>query len=317
MTLSYICCDAQRATPIFSGYDDRYGLPGYFSVVRCAHCGHAQIADGPSDAMLADLYTERYPRAQRASGNYKPFSPPGALRGWLEGTRSAAALWVEPGSRVIEVGCGACEMLGFLRGCGCEVVGTEIDRNVASIAARQGLDIRIGPYQADQFPESYFDAALLNQVVEHVTSPDTLLAGLGRNLRPGGQLVVTTPNVSGLGRRLFRRRWLHWHLPYHRHCFSPRSLSFLAEGAGFTVSMMRTITPASWAQYQWCHLLGIAEPGHRHPFWNDAAPRSLAQRLLWRAATLGLHATYVDHLAYRLLDALGIGDNLVAVFRKK
>lgn len=316
MTLPYTCCNAMRTRPAISGHDDRYGLPGNYSVMRCANCGHAQIANPPEETSLAELYTERYPRSRHSAITYKPFSPPGPLRGWLEGALSAAALWVEPGSRVLEIGCGACEMLGYLRSRGCDVVGTEIDQNVAAIAARQDFDVRIGPYNADQFPESHFDSVLLSQVIEHIPSPDTLLAGLNRNLRSGGHLIVTTPNVSGLMPLVFGRRWLHWHLPYHRHFFSPRSLALLAERTGFTVTMMRTITPASWAQYQWCHLYKMPETGTAHPFWNDTLPRPLLQRLWWRTVTLALHASYIDHLVYRLLDAMHFGDNLVAILRK-
>jgi SAM-dependent methyltransferase len=301
---------------MFSGSDDRYGLPGRFAVARCTNCGHAQIVDGPAEDELGELYGSRYPRAD-CLRSYKPFAPRGPFRSWLEGAKSAAALWVPPGCRVIEVGCGGCQMLGYLRGLGCDVTGVEVDANVLALAAQEGFDVRIGRYRPGDFPVAGIDIGLLNQVLEHLVDPGALLADMRSNLRPNGRVIVTLPNAAGPLRRLFGKRWLHWHLPYHRHFFSRTSLAFLAQQAGYSIVTLRTITPSSWAQYQWCHLFPAAVPGQPHPFWNERLPRTFLQRLYWRAVTLLLHGTYLDHLAYRLLDALGLGDNLVVILEKK
>jgi ubiquinone/menaquinone biosynthesis C-methylase UbiE len=45
------------------------------------------------------------------------------------------------------------------------------------------------------FPDSEFDAVLCFETVEHFSEPETLVLELGRVTRPGGILVLTTPNV--------------------------------------------------------------------------------------------------------------------------
>jgi len=44
------------------------------------------------------------------------------------------------------------------------------------------------------YPDSSFDAALLNDIIEHVVNPLALLSECNRVLRQGGTLIVSTPN---------------------------------------------------------------------------------------------------------------------------
>ena len=41
-----------------------------------------------------------------------------------------------------------------------------------------------------------YDLIFANQIVEHLVYPDRLLSQLKRVLRPGGRIVVTTPNYD-------------------------------------------------------------------------------------------------------------------------
>ncbi len=67
----------------------------------------------------------------------------------------------------------------------------------------------------DELPGQY-DLIYANQIVEHLVYPDQLLARLGQRLRPGGRLVMTTPNGAYFINRLpsFRalgdpKQWEH------------------------------------------------------------------------------------------------------------
>ena len=61
--------------------------------------------------------------------------------------------------------------------------------------ARRGLEARTVAASAYTmpFPTGTFDAAVCSDVIEHVQSPQRLLAEAARVLRPGGCLVLTTP----------------------------------------------------------------------------------------------------------------------------
>jgi SAM-dependent methyltransferase len=54
--------------------------------------------------------------------------------------------------------------------------------------------IREGDAQELPFPDGHFDTVLVNEVLEHVPDQDKALLEIHRVLRPGGYLVVFSPN---------------------------------------------------------------------------------------------------------------------------
>lgn len=54
--------------------------------------------------------------------------------------------------------------------------------------------VKITDYQLP-FGDAEFDAILCFETIEHVSEPEKLILELGRVIRPGGQMILTTPNV--------------------------------------------------------------------------------------------------------------------------
>uniref|UniRef100_E6Q525 Methyltransferase type 11 domain-containing protein n=1 Tax=mine drainage metagenome TaxID=410659 RepID=E6Q525_9ZZZZ len=46
------------------------------------------------------------------------------------------------------------------------------------------------------FDDACFDVAIFGEVIEHLVDPDAALQEISRVLRPGGYLVLTTPNLA-------------------------------------------------------------------------------------------------------------------------
>ncbi len=171
---------------------------------------------------------------------------------------------------------------GISPSAGLRAKGVEADRNILRVAERHGLDVDVGLFDASNYEPASFDVVTLDQVIEHVASPSALLAGIRQVLRPGGTLIVSTPNPEGWGAALFGRRWIHWHAPYHLQFFSRGSMSRLAEQAGFRIDRSATITHSAWLDFQWGHLATYPQPGMPSAYWNASRPRTLTQRILLR-----------------------------------
>lgn len=119
------------------------------------------------------------------------------------------------GKRVAEIGCGRGGFSAWLAEQGAEqVVG--IDFSAAAVlkgvafarAARLGnLWFEIGDIQAIAHGDSSFDVVVSCETVEHVADPRRAVRELGRVLKPGGQMLLTTPNYLGpMGLyRIYRR----------------------------------------------------------------------------------------------------------------
>jgi len=205
--------------------------------------------------------------------------------------------------RVLDVGAGTGDQVAELIRLGYDAIGLEPNPQAVAIARDRGRPIRQGTAEAPPFEDSSFDTVILSQVVEHLVDPIAALASLRRLVRPGGRLIVLTPNVHGVPRRLFGSEWAHWHPPYHVHLFGRGQLRRAISQAGYRVEQVTTLTPSFW--------LNMSVQLRRHN----------SQRTGWvlpTGAWQPLHAVrLVIAPATRTLDALGVGDCLVAVARRE
>jgi phosphatidylethanolamine/phosphatidyl-N-methylethanolamine N-methyltransferase len=109
-----------------------------------------------------------------------------------ERRRSIALLGLQPGERVLIVGCGTGADLPFLPA-DVEVLATDYTPAMLERArahARPGITFRVMDGQALDLPDGGFDAALLHMVLEVIPDPVRCLAEVARVLRPGGRLAV-------------------------------------------------------------------------------------------------------------------------------
>jgi SAM-dependent methyltransferase len=135
---------------------------------------------------------------------------------------------------LLEVGCGDGSRLAGIRELGWVVEGQEVDARAANQARRRyGLKVHLGRLRALAFPEAAFDAVVMNHVIEHVHDPVQLLAECHRILKPGGELVMVTPNTESLGHRRFGSCWQGLDPPRHLHLFAGRTLETVVSRAGF------------------------------------------------------------------------------------
>jgi SAM-dependent methyltransferase len=155
----------------------------------------------------------------------------------------------------------------------------------------------------------------LDQVIEHAMDPVQLLREAAAVLRPGGRVLLSTPNARSLTARILGRRWVHWHTPYHLQLFSIRSLLAAAQGAGLRPVEIRRITHPRWYGFQWLHLLSRPEPGVASIYWTHG--KWPAGRLAARKLLSGLGWMGVNHGFALVLDTLRLGDNLVVSLEKE
>ena len=151
-----------------------------------------------------------------------------------------AHLHFEHGGSLLEIGCGNGDFLHGMRELGWNVAGVELDAQSVAIARKRGLDVYHGTVENILLPKSSFSAIVMNHVIEHLIDPLSALKACYDLLRPGGQIIITTPNPASLGHRLFKSNWRGLEPPRHIHLFCPASARLCIEKAGFVNYSIRT-----------------------------------------------------------------------------
>jgi 2-polyprenyl-3-methyl-5-hydroxy-6-metoxy-1,4-benzoquinol methylase len=158
---------------------------------------------------------------------------------------------VGPGGRVLDVGCSSGYLAEPLSRRGSTVVGIELDPAAAGEAERFCERVLVGSIETMELPlePASFDAIVCGDVVEHLRDPGAALARLRPFLRPGGRLVVSTPNVANWAIRLslLAGRWQYTDRGIldrtHTHLFTRRTLVETIEGAGYRVERVDWTAP--------------------------------------------------------------------------
>jgi len=144
--------------------------------------------------------------------------------------------------RLLEIGSSTGEMLDAASS-SFTVAGVEADERTSRAAAMRGLDVFNGALCDARFPDSHFDVAAMYHVIEHVPSPCRELRELRRIIKPGGWLVLETPNIATLWYRLLGARWRQF-IPDHIFFFTPQTITRLCESGGFEVRELRSVGKA-------------------------------------------------------------------------
>lgn len=104
---------------------------------------------------------------------------------------------VPPGSRILDVAGAQGNFSLALAELGYRVTWNDLREDLAGYVQlkHERGEIEFAPGNALnlRFPEA-FDAVLITEVIEHVAHPDVFLASIAGLVKPGGYLIVTTPN---------------------------------------------------------------------------------------------------------------------------
>ena len=131
------------------------------------------------------------------------------------------ASWVEPGSRVLDLGCRTGSLLTHLtREKGIKGTGIEIDEQAAGEAIARGLSVIHGDIyeEIEDYPDNAFDYVILSQTLQQVADPARLIREI---LRVGRRCAVSFPNFTHIKNRLqmffLGRAPISRELPYQWH----------------------------------------------------------------------------------------------------
>ncbi len=107
----------------------------------------------------------------------------------------------------LDAGCGMGDLL--MRLPNRERVGVDISLEYLKIAEQRGLEVELSPVEKMPFHEGTFDLVTATDILEHVLDLNRAVKELLRVLKPGGTLIVRTPNEEALSRSSDPYEYVH------------------------------------------------------------------------------------------------------------
>jgi SAM-dependent methyltransferase len=250
-----------------------FGLREEFPYFECARCGCLQIAVIPND--ISKYYPENYYSFQILSparilikGQYlsDPFTGILALKRFLSllpGIRFIPE-WirrtqVQTSQSVLELGCGQGAKLLEMRAVGyADLMGVDPflphDYTTSSGVALWRKNI------SDL--DRSFDLVMLHHSLEHIPKQLETLLEIKRHLKPDGTVLIRIPLASSFAWKNYGANWVQLDAPRHFYLHTLKSMSILAEQAGFHIANTLYDSTAFqfWGSEQYARDIPLRDP---------------------------------------------------------
>jgi 2-polyprenyl-3-methyl-5-hydroxy-6-metoxy-1,4-benzoquinol methylase len=255
--------------------------------MHCKDCGLVQLNPMPDPRAQADFHSSHYDGAAPPErlGKMSPEHSRKRLysakyQKWAAGLLRDLAAHISPQRsaplRLLEIGAASGGILKAARDLGMIPTGVEVSAEVAAIGIRElQLDIRVGLVEEMNLPSGGFDILILQDVIENVPSPASLMKESARLLAPGGVIYIHTVNVES------------------RTAAEAGSEFFLADATGGHVVLFSPGTLARYVTTNGLRVLETTTGGYR-----------ILQRECDRAAVRGLKRRWIrlrENIGHRLV----------------
>ncbi|WP_333656434.1 class I SAM-dependent methyltransferase [Dissulfurispira sp.] len=139
------------------------------------------------------------------------------------------------GASILDIGCFTGEFIYLMSHEGADVFGIELQDEAVEIANERlpGKILKANIMNNDIIlPRNQFDIITLLGIIEHVIDPVCLLKKAAELVKPGGLLMIQTPDSASFLARTMGRYWPPYTPIEHIHIFSRRSVSMVLKNLG-------------------------------------------------------------------------------------
>jgi 2-polyprenyl-3-methyl-5-hydroxy-6-metoxy-1,4-benzoquinol methylase len=218
--------------------------PDGLHAVECSHCGLCYLNPRPRGKVIQRLYNDEYfskAKKRRTASQYGYNEYLGdvnqsLLRRAAEVKLRLISRYADVGGRsCLEAGCATGEFCELIENHGGSITGFDLSAEAINLAKVRypRIDFRQGDLSAVR-KEELFDLIFAFEIIEHVESPTAFIEGLAVHLKPGGLLIITTPNYN-CGKRVGVDQWAGFQSSLeHLYFFNSKSVSDYATKAGLT-----------------------------------------------------------------------------------
>jgi 2-polyprenyl-3-methyl-5-hydroxy-6-metoxy-1,4-benzoquinol methylase len=135
--------------------------------------------------------------------------------------------------KILDIGCGTGEFLGYCHTKGFEVTGVEPGEKARNYAQTENRITVFGTLGSVTERPDRFNCITMWHVLEHVHDPDETLGQIRQLLTPGGVLIVAVPNSNSWDAGHYKKFWAAWDVPRHLLHFTEATMHQLMLRNGF------------------------------------------------------------------------------------
>ena len=235
---------------IHCGIDDsrKLAVKKGFTYVRCRRCSLVYLNPRPGNAELNRFYNTV--QNIQPGGRERNAADARHNRHKIKKFRQAIDLMQQQGragDRLLDLGCATGLFMEMAERGGWQAYGTDVKETlVQRNRKRFGNRVKLQAGHRLDFEDGFFDVVTLFDVIEHLPDPVESLKEVARVLRPGGLVIISTPDIDGLLPRWTYRIlcrplgiWEHPEPPGHLFQFSFSTLSLVLGRAGLVPKTLR------------------------------------------------------------------------------
>lgn len=141
--------------------------------------------------------------------------------------------------KILDIGCSNGVFSGYLVKRGYKCYGLELNDRAIVKAKKLGIIVKKGDFlEKLPFTSGMFDIVFAGEAIEHTIDDDGFLKETYRVLKPGGLLILTTPNLLSLGNRilmLLGRMPRFAYAQYHYRIYNLQTIIDKIEKSGFRI----------------------------------------------------------------------------------
>jgi SAM-dependent methyltransferase len=158
--------------------------------------------------------------------------------------KCASLIDLLPVGNLLDIGCSAGEWALLWKSRGWNAAGIDVNREHVALAQNAGIDARFCDLNRDPLPfaDVHFDLIFAGEVIEHLVDTDGFLSEIHRCCKPGGNVLLTTPNLASFENRIrllfgVYPKWLNYNFSESSHVrgYTPHVLKRQLRAHGFRV----------------------------------------------------------------------------------
>jgi 2-polyprenyl-3-methyl-5-hydroxy-6-metoxy-1,4-benzoquinol methylase len=232
---------------------EKLGSISGYSIVKCTNCDLSYVSIMPSYSELEEIYSKqklekwqkKYEMNLQKEYDSLSHKKNNEIKDWFEKVIIHVDRLGEGKKRILEIGSAFGAFVNYANSRGYDIYGTEasldIVKEVQKYFPNRFVFVRENNYEVC-FDKQTFDFIYMEHVLEHLLCAPSVLRQLNGLLTNSGEIMLVVPNHSSMMAKFMKLHWNAYAPPFHLFFFTPKSISYMLETAGFAIKSIESFS---------------------------------------------------------------------------